>query len=380
MIRNWILKTADFIAGPAACWSVAMLALLRGKAKVPEGWAPPHDPRHILVIRPGGLGDMILLIPSLEALAKAFPSAEIDIICESRNMGVVELSGIRANCLPYDTRPLEILHHLSTRRYSIAIDSEQFHMFSAVFAGLSGAEARIGFNINPRRNGIYTHLIPYDPDAFEGEEFLKLLKPAGISSTGFQPACLRQQAGAEPAAGRLLQQLKDFRDNRKIVAVHAGGSARRKLWPEESMAGLIASLLDRGGIRILLLGTRKDRNRIDGIMGKRAFRPEDILSFTEQTSISGCAALISNADLFVGPDSGLMHLAAACRTPCVAIFGPSDHNKWGYISNSGRVVRSDTPCAPCFIFGYSKPCRDYQCIQNVKVEDVLRACIEAGDL
>lgn len=373
MIRNWILKTSDALFGPPACGVLAGILSLRGKSKAPKRWAP-HNPKRILLIRPGGIGDMILLLPTLDALSKAFPSAEIDIVCEQRNLPVIELSNTKARCIPYDRSPISFLAQLAQTQYDIAVDSEQFHHSSAVFATLSGAAVRIGFNINPRRNGLYTHLIPYSPDGFEGNEFLRLLGPLGIQVPPFHPAAIRPEKPEDILPADLSAQLNELkRSGQRIVVVHAGGSVKRKMWPDDKLAGLIARLAEQPESSVVMLGSREDRQRAARISAASSSRK--VIALSDNLTLKQCAALISVSALFVGPDSGLLHLAAACNTSTVAIFGPSDHVKWGY-GGRGRhaVVRNDVPCSPCFIFGYSKPCRSYECIDAISVDEVARAC------
>jgi ADP-heptose:LPS heptosyltransferase len=373
MIRNWILKTSDALFGPPACALIAGILSLRGKAKAPAGLAT-KKPARILIIRPGGIGDMLLLLPSISALTRAFPDAEIDIVCEQRNLPVLELAKIDARCLPYDKNPLKFLLTLIRTEYDVAVDSEQFHHSSAVFAALSDAAVRIGFNINPRRNGLYTHLIPYSPDGFEGEEFLRLLRPLGADERSFHPAVIRVDKPEEELSHDLIDELAEFRrGGQRLVIVHSGASVKRKMWPEDKLAGLIARLAEQPESGVVILGDGHEQRRTERIRSKVPSRK--VISISQHLSLKQCAALISMADLFVGPDSGLLHLAVACKVPTVAIFGPSDHIKWGY-GGRGRhaVVRNDVPCSPCFIFGYSKPCRCYECIEEISIDDVAKAC------
>jgi heptosyltransferase-2 len=372
MIRSWLLKTTDFLLGPLICTFIAALLCIRGKSKSPANWSPSSAQR-ILIIRPGGIGDMILMLPTISAIAKHFPDAEIDIVCEQRNMSVISLSNIKARCLPYDKSPASLLLHLMKSRYDIALDGEQFHHFSAVFAAISGAQARIGFNINPRRNGLYTHLTPYSPDGFEGEQFLRLLAPMELTTPVFSPAALRVTDAAPVLGTDIHKRITDFQGTKKLAIVHGGASVRRKLWPADKMAGLIDELSGTDEMAVIVLGGKGDAARTASIADTLK-SPDGALILTDKLNLKQCAALLSMASIFVGPDSGLLHLAVACQTPSVAIFGPSDHMKWSYKESHHAVVRKDIPCAPCFIFGYSKPCRHYECIEGITVEDVTKAC------
>jgi ADP-heptose:LPS heptosyltransferase len=85
------------------------------------------------------------------------------------------------------------------------------------------------------------------------------------------------------------------------------------------------------------------------------------------------AALLSRAEVFIGNDSGLAHLAVALGTPTVVIFGPTDDRKWGITAARHAVVKTTTPCSPCFLFGFHKLCRTHECITGIGVEEVWAA-------
>jgi ADP-heptose:LPS heptosyltransferase len=100
----------------------------------------------------------------------------------------------------------------------------------------------------------------------------------------------------------------------------------------------------------------------------------EAVTLAGRLDLAGTAAIIARSALFVGSDSGLAHLAVALGVPTVVLFGPSDSLKWGTENSRHAVVRHDLPCAPCFIFGYHKPCRTIACMKGISVDDVLRAC------
>lgn len=98
------------------------------------------------------------------------------------------------------------------------------------------------------------------------------------------------------------------------------------------------------------------------------------MSLAGELTLAQTAAVIRDASLFVGGDSGLAHVAAALGTPTVVFFGPSDSRKWGARGDKHRIVRRDLACAPCCIFGYHKLCRSVACLQQITADDVFAAC------
>jgi heptosyltransferase-2 len=167
-----------------------------------------------------------------------------------------------------------------------------------------------------------------------------------------------------------------------IIAMHPGCSmlstARR--WAPERFAQLADTLYRDFGGQLLLLGGPDEapiREQIMRLM--QSDMPRRSLSGDE--SIKLTAAIIEQCDLFVGNDSGLMHLATAVDTPTIAIFGLTNHKAWGpYTGDTpGRatVVCLDLPCMPCYFrgrnIGTPEGCATRDCLTQLQVDPVALA-------
>lgn len=351
MNRTKLLKGLDNLMGPSVC------RLSRGK----PAQTPPPDItdslRRLLVIRPGGIGDMLLLVPLLANVLERYPDATLDVVCESRNARVLGLTELNVNTLLYDQYPLRTMKHLKQNRYDVAIDTEQFHNFSAIFTARSQAPVRIGFNINPVRNPIYTTLVSYEVSKAEIDQFHALFKPL----IGDTPPVFAGSFHNKPHGGE---------QESPYALIHAGGSTPDKHWPTSSFQAVTDHLTSRG-LEIVMTGDDSDTARARAIAGKTR---ATIRNLTGSRDLAQTAALCANAKLFIGPDSGLAHLAVAYGVPTVTLFGSSDPGKWGHNNVANyRAVRIPLACSPCAIFGYTKPCRHFSCIRGISPADVLRA-------
>lgn len=372
-----LLKILDATAGALLCWLGGwVLHVSRSRTDgMPRGGLSSLQVRRILVIRPGGMGDMILLQPMLHALRRSCPGALIDLVCERRNREIPELAGTSNDMLLYDAQPLRTLWLLLRRRYDLAIDTEQFHNFSAVMAWISGAPVRVGFKINPGRNPIYTHLVNYDLEGYEADEFMRLLAPLGVQEEAVVEGCLSgsgQQVRSAPPAGPGCGQ----------VLIHIAPSTRYKYWAQEKVATLAKRLItgEVPGIPdpvVGLVGGHRDAalaRRIAALAGQG----ERVKIMAGEFTLRETADLIARATLFIGGDSGLAHMAVALGTPTVVLFGPSDPLKWGVKSPNNAVVCRNLACAPCFIFGYHKRCRTIDCMGGITVDEVVLACSQVA--
>ncbi len=362
--KTKLLKWMDATFGVALCRLISRWRHWTGKPELGETPSPASVQR-ILVIRPGGMGDMILLIPVLREMATLWPAASIDIICEQRNRSVLALADLDIVSHAYDRNPLAVLSRLRKTRYDLAIDTEQFHHFSAIMCILSGAPVRVGYKINPMRLSLYTHLVSYDVDGYELDQFYRLLKSVGVSPqqtslSGCLAACAQRLRGNE---SRPASETPDARH----IALAPGSANPSKQWPVANMQALIMRW-SRAGHHIVLLGA--ERLAPDDALQATLRECPAVSNETGTTSLEDAATQIAQADVFVGCDSGLTHLAVALSSATVSLFGPSDPRKWHNPGERHICLSLGLPCSPCSIFGYQKLCRDVPCMSALSTEAV----------
>lgn len=370
--RIWFMKAMDAGPGYALC---KLIGRLRHHLGQPERAANPVAAtlRRLLIIRPGGLGDMIMLLPVLDALRRQLPHALLTVVCERRNREVLALAGMGDLALPFDEAPLRCLANLRREHYDVAIDTEQFHHSSAIMAILSGAPIRIGFKVSPARQHLYTHLIDYDMTGYEATQFSRLLTP--ILGTGAPPILpvagfLRRPGMPPPTTLPDRLQLPDSR----MVIVSPGSSNRYKHWDPAAFATVMHRLAgEQKDLHFALAGAGADlvqARALQALTGDLS-----VTDCTAQLSLSETAALIGQASLFIGCDSGLGHLATALGIPTLTLFGPSDARKWSHPGPNTQTIRKHLPCSPCASFGYYKLCRDIPCMRAITPASVHEAAM-----
>ena len=356
--RTGLLKALDSALGPVLC-----TAFSRAQ-RAPEARTLRDFPGgRVLVVRPGGIGDAVLLLPALRALRLAAPGSPVDVLCESRNAPVFELSGLADRVLRADATPLATLHALRRGRYAAVLDTEQFHHFSAVLAARTRAPLRVGFSVAPARLGLYTHTVPYDLQGPEDVQFGRILAAAlGVPSVELPP-----RAGSIPA-DRLPPPPNGLPE--RFVALHPGGSVPCKRWGTDRYAELAVALRDRTGLPCVLVGAPVDRATAEEVS-----RAAGAVDFCGRLDLAATASVLARSGLLVGPDSGVAHLAVAVGARAVVLFGPSDPLKWGPPPDRGLALREPLPCSPCSMFGYTKPCRSHSCLVALSFDRVLSAVL-----
>ncbi len=317
-----------------------------------------------LIIRPGGIGDAVLLDILIISIKKAYPEVRITILAEKRNLGVFPLIPGLDKVLCYD-RPLNLLKALRSR-YDVVIDTEQSHRLSAVVARLVLAPTKIGFDTNERRR-MFTHCIQYDLDAYEPDNFSALLKPLGIDSKlEVSSVTLTLPPKSVSKALQLLQPL----NSESFIAIFPGASIKEKRWGADRFR-LVAEALSAFGIKIVVVGGKEDRKQGEVISGGGL-----ALNLAGMTSLPETAAIIQKSALLLSGDSGVLHIATGLGVPTVSLFGPGRAKKWAPRGEHHIVINKELPCSPCTTFGNTPPCpNNVRCMKDISVEEVVNAVI-----
>jgi len=326
----------------------------------------------ILLIRPGGIGDAVLLYPALKELREGFKNAEINVLAEKRNAGILKGCPYINNLFLYDSRPPFELFKALRANYDIVIDTEQWHRLSAAISYLTGAPMRIGFATNERA-GLFTHPVSYSHDDYEVYSFLNLVSVITGEKYDFN-----EDEPFIPLDSNLISKIMppilEFREKwGAVVGIFAGATVRERKWGTSRFAELSKGLV-REGVGIVIVGGRvdlKEARRFEETVGR-----DNVLNFVGRTSLMETAAVISELDLFVTGDTGLMHIAYGVGTPTVSLFGAGIQEKWAPIGKHHIALNKNLPCSPCTRFGYIPRCPyNVKCLRDITVEEVKRSAL-----
>lgn len=339
--------------------------------------------KRILVLRYRFIGDTILTVPFLRNLRAAEPDAHITWVVAPGSSEVVKGIPYVDELIYWD--PVTI--HADSRgthktlrdkfRFIRGLRSQKFDKVyvlkrsfsSALIAVLSGARERVGFDTEGR-GFLLTKRVPYRHDQHEVQNFLDVLRADGVAVTDdyleFWTTPEEDAAAAQLLADAGLPAAKE------IVALHPFASNPHRGWPFEDFAAL-AALLRAQGFVTLVLGAPGDRNAFVSVCDLFGRETIDLVG---RCKLRVTMALLKRCALFVGNDSGIMHLAAAANIPLVALFGPQSPVKFGPWSSQARVMYRDFPCSPCkqkfFTECEPSPRMRPACVEAITVDDVFR--------
>jgi len=343
--------------------------------------------KRILVLRYRFIGDTILTVPFLRNLRAAEPDAHISWVVAPGSSEVVKGIPYVDELIYWD--PVTI--HADSRgthktlrdkiRFISGLRSQKFDKVyvlkrsfsSALIAFLSGARERTGFDTEGR-GFLLTKRVPYRHDQHEVQNFLDVLRADGVAVSDDYLE-LWNTPEEDAAVAQLLADA-GIPAAKEIVALHPFASNPHRGWPFEDFAAL-AALLRAQGVVTLVLGAPGDRNAYESV---RDLFSQETVDLVGKCKLRVTMALLKRCSLFVGNDSGIMHLAAAANIPMVALFGPQSPVKFGPWSSHARVMYRDFPCSPCKqkFFTECEPSSRLRpaCVEAITVDDVFREVLQ----
>jgi ADP-heptose:LPS heptosyltransferase len=319
----------------------------------------------VLIIRPGGIGDAVLLASVICSLKKTYPAIHITILAEKRNVGVFPLIPGVDRLLCYD----QICDLIKALRgsYDVVIDTEQWHRMSAVVSRITRAPVKIGFDTNERRR-MFTHTIPYSHDDYEVVSFANLMCAVFTDL----PDVVAYESFSLPETAILKAQsmIKSLSGVQRVVALFPGASIPEKRWPLQSWRTL-AQHLAKNGMGVVVVGGKDVVGDADDII-----RSLPGINTAGRLTLVETAAILKQSQLLVSGDSGVLHLAWLTGTPTVSLFGPSNAAKWAPCGDKHLVITRKLPCSPCSSFGNTPPCPiSARCMSEISVDEVVEASL-----
>lgn len=349
-----ILKALDKTIG----WLAVQLA-------PPAAASTGPPPQSFLIIRPGGIGDAVLLLPMILALRNAFPESCVTVLAEKRNAGVFDLVDGISKVYVYD-RPSDLCAMLS-HNYDVVIDTEQWHRLSAVVGRIIRSQMYIGFSTNSRKR-LFSHPVKYHLDEHETQSFIRLMGP--FLDREHAEVRVPFLAPLPESLGKVEGLLRPL-SGARFAAIFPGASIPEKRWGAANFHAVAAGLHLRGYSVVIVGG------KTEYALGEAIINDVTGLNLTGKATLSEVAAVIAQSCLLISGDSGILHIGAALGLPTVSLFGPSNPWKWGPVGNCSAILRRELPCSPCSLFGYTPSCRyGVKCMTEITVADVLAAVDE----
>lgn len=334
----------------------------------------------ILIVRLGAIGDVMMTSAVPQALKETFPNAKISWLVEPLAVPIVRMNPYVDDIIVFDCKKewVQLLRSgkwrslyqtvrdfralLRERHFDIAIDFQELFK-SAFLTWLSGAAQRIGPSPSREGNSLFmTELVtrPQHP-TWLSQANLALLAPLGVPQTP------RRLVLAVPEEERATA--REFLESRgckgtPYAAFCISTSRPQKDWVLSRWGELADMLQEREGLRTVFIGGPERRVDALGLVENCGSQP---ISAVGYTSIMQSTALVQDAALVIGGDTGLTYAGLATDTPTIALYGSTDPS-WLAEECCATVCFHPMPCSPC---ARRPSCRQYDCMQAITVTEVV---------
>lgn len=325
------------------------------------------------------IGDIIVSFPTLSALKATFPHARVDMVVDEAFSEICYAHPCLDYVIKYEknldddgklertVRELRFVLKIRRQGYDMVVDLH-CDSRSALLALLSGAKYRLGHVDSFKHKFFYNMspvLKPKGPHSVEA--MMNIISPLKPKTQGKRSLFLSfsndDRDYVENFLGRHEISKKDT-----VVMVHPGARLNYKRLPAQKMGELVRWMTTELGVKVIYAGSDNDLPAI-----------ADIVSFSDKPglmainlSLGRLSALIKSCSIFIGNDSGPMHMASALGVSIVAFFGPSNPAIWSPWGARGKIVRcKKMPCMPCGDNG----CQHIgdHCMTRIKMSDIKRA-------
>jgi heptosyltransferase II len=331
----------------------------------------------ILVRATNWVGDAVMSIPALEAIRAKWPSAELSVLARPWVADLYCGQAFADRVLALDSKASG---RFAIERNARKLAQEKFecaillpNAFSAAWlVWRAGIAERIGY-ARDGRSALLTQAIAVprasEIPAHEAYYYLELLRRAGWVDTlpKVKETRLRVAPAEAEAAEYRLQAAGVRKDSRRIALAPGAAYGSAKCWLPERFAAVADELVEGFGADVILFGTTSEVEVSRQIASQMRHRQ---VSLVGETAIGELPALFSRCHLFVGNDSGAMHVAAAVGVAVIAIFGSTDPEGTAPVTQRRTLVRHSVSCSPCFL----RECPvDHRCMERVAVANVMEA-------
>lgn len=360
--------------------------LVQALSRLPARRKAAGAPRRVLAVKLHGIGNVILLLPALRLLRRAFPDATIDFLSFSTNAGILEgtpeVDGLhlldRTNLATLARSFARLGPRLVAGGYDLVVDFDQFAHIATLAALLTRAPRRVGYRTSPlARHRGYTDAVVLNETVHVSASFVELaVRAAGKKGeaqidAGDRRVALEPRHHAEAAA---FEAAAGIPPEAALVLLHPGTSENLLLrrWPAERFAALGSRLGELPGVRVVVSGSPEERGLVERV---RAAMTVPSAATPGKLSLKGFVALCARAELVVANDTAAVHIASAMGTPVVGLYGPNTPALYGPTGGRDLVFSSALPCSPCITNSNAKVsrCRDARCMAALAVDEVFDA-------
>ena len=342
----------------------------------------PKDftPKRILIVKLDHIGDVLLATPVLTNLRLAYPNTELHALTGTWSRVILENHPDVDKVLEYNSpmfcrhaQPtsvkdtFQLYRHLRKQKYDLLVELRGdwriglFSLLRVTPKRISRAALQIA-----NRLGFLQF-----SGTHETIRNLDVLKHVGIP-TPQQNTTFSVPKEDEKWASNFIEDQQIKREH-PLIAIHPGSPIILKRWHPERYAELADWLIDQKNAQIIFVGVKDEIPVIDHIQD---MMQGESINIAGETTITQLASILQRCPVFIGNDSGPMHLAAAVGTKTIGLYGPGDPTRFGPVGDKCQTIQKKSDCPPCL----GTTCRfgEEGCMSKIQVIDVIQVIEESG--
>ncbi len=282
----------------------------------------------IVALHQGAIGDLILSVPALLTIKKAYPGRGLELLGFPAILALIENMADRI--VSIDSVRLSALYgeceDIPPGLRSFLEGFERIFLFSARDTGR--------FIENMQRCNPATLPVRTFP---EGPQHVTDFQLAQLEAAGYMPADPVPRVTVLPENyTRAEKYLRNRTSGGRLIAVHPGSGGKKKNWPVALLASLLHQVHAETGAGLLLIQGPADQDQVNDLVSEISELP---YKKVDNADLPLVATLISRCALFIGNDSGMSHVAAALGVSTIVVFGPTDPAVWGPRGESVSILR-----------------------------------------
>lgn len=319
--------------------------------------------RNVVVIHPGALGDVLLAVPAIRTIAARFPRRQLLLVARA------SIGRLLAECRVVDewiATESQICAGLFTRcGYQSSELRSVLERCDAAVAWTEDVDGSLGKVL--RQYGVPKVWIqsPFSPSLrrrHQRDRFLETIHENGAIGTGEDALGLPDHLREE---GRVYLENKGILQPRSLILAHPGSGSIHKCLRPEKFASIIQQLQHQEMAPVLLEGPA-DQETVEGVLKQLSKKPPVLRNL----DIPLLAGVLTHTELYLGHDSGVTHLAALLGVRTVAMFGPTDSDRWAPHGRHVTILRGSSCVCPTW--QAVKNCREKSCL-DLRIEELAAA-------
>jgi len=324
----------------------------------------------IFLLSPNWIGDCVMSLPAVRALKVSRPDLKIYLITKPHLSSIYKNIKEIDEVLSFSTGNLlkSIFQNIKTlRKYKINEGILFPNSFkSAMILRLSGVNKLTGYDRDMRGWMLEKKKIFPGKSIHQINSYLDIINLylGSIDKGPFSNMLIFSKE--EKRKALLILKENGFIDGEKLIGIApAAAYGTSKEWPAVNFSNLINDLSgDVKNLRFVIFGSANDENKINEISNSVSVQ---LIKITDKYTLRDAMSVISECDVFVGNDSGLLHVADAAGVPSIGLFGPTSPETTSPPGDLTETIYKSVECSPC---SYRDCPIDHKCMQNIKVFEI----------